>query len=152
MEHGEVSHRAAEELTNRELIERLQLAVAAGEQVEPETTHRFTGNLYSRECTQPAGCIVIGAVHKQEHFFVLLEGEMTIWNDGERQHIVAPAVLVSPIGTKRALYAHKDCRYMTLHQVSSRDLEAVERELVEDDPLSMYEVGNKVRKPALEHT
>jgi hypothetical protein len=54
-------------------------------------------------------------------------------------------MLTSKPGTKRALYAETDVVYMTIHRADSTTVEAVEDELVENDPTSMFLVGNKIK-------
>lgn len=134
----------------REQIETLQREISQHEQFQPETRHYFADGMYCREVLQPAGCLVVGKVHKKEHFFVLTKGRMTFWTEGGMLTECAPYVWVSGVGTKRALYSHEDSAYMTVHKVSSTDLEKVEAELVEDDPTSMFGVGNILKDKLLE--
>lgn len=137
----------------REQIDALAAEMARMPQTEPiQTNHYFTNTgLYAREVSRKAGTLVVGKVHKKEHFFLVTQGEMTLWTEGGMKHVTAPFFWHSKPGTKRVTYAHTDATVMTFHIVSSQDLEKVEAELIEDDPTYTFGVGNVLKKPALEH-
>jgi hypothetical protein len=130
-------------------VERLQVEMTKLPQVELETRHYFADGMYCRELFRPAGCTIVGKVHKKEHFYILVSGEITIVGEGYRQRVKAPRVFVSEPGTKRAVYAHVDSVCITVHRVSSHDLYEIEDELVEADPTSPFLPGNVLK--ALEH-
>jgi quercetin dioxygenase-like cupin family protein len=134
-----------------DVVHRLQRELLKLPQIEPETKHYFADGMYVREVFRKAGTLIIGKVHKKEHFFILVSGELSVWSQDGVTRAKAPFVWISPIGTKRVTYAHEDSIAMTVHQVSSRDIEEIEKELVEDDPSSMYGPGNKLLTPILEH-
>lgn len=138
------------DVPTREQIDALQHEVMKLPQVEPETTHRFADGMYMREVFRKANTVVVGKVHKKEHFFVVVSGEMTLWTEGGMKRVQAPFIWVSQPGTKRVTFAHTDCTAITVHRVSSQDIEKIEAELVEDDPSTMYIAGNKVIEKALE--
>ncbi len=126
----------------REQIEALQAEILKLPQAEPETKHYFADGMYCRTVFRKAGTVIVGKVHKKEHFFMVVEGEMTIWTEIGMQRVTGPFVWVSRPGTKRVTLAHTDATAMTVHQVSSHDLEEIERELVEDDPRALFGPGN----------
>lgn len=129
----------------------LQRALSTLPQIEPVTNHHFADGMYCRSVFRVAGTLVVGKVHKKEHFFILVSGEMSVWSEEGMKRICAPHVWVSKPGTKRATYAHTDATAMTVHRVSFIDLNDIEKELIEDDPSSMFDADNKVRTPPLEH-
>lgn len=95
-----------------------------------EIKHWFAPGVYAREMFMPEGCLVIGKIHKTEHLNILSTGKMTI-SDGEKSMTVeAPFTYVSPIGTKRALYAHKDAVWTTIHATELTEPEAIEAEII----------------------
>lgn len=97
--------------------------------------HRFADGLYSREITMPEGSLVTGKIHKTEHLCILLTGELSVWTAGEPlQRLVAPAVFVSPVGTRRILFAHTESTFLTVHKNPDglTDIAAVEAYLVDD--------------------
>lgn len=134
----------------REQIEALQLEVLKLPQAEPITTHRFADGMYCREVFRKEGTLVVGKVHKKEHFFIVVQGILTLWTEEGMKTVEAPFVWVSKPGTKRVTYAHTDSIAITVHQVSSRDLEKIEAELVEDEPAALFGTGNTPKLPALE--
>jgi hypothetical protein len=134
----------------REQIEMLQAQLLKLPQVEPKTTHRFADGMYAREVFRTAGTLIVGKVHKKEHFFVVLAGELTLWTEAGMKRVTAPFIWVSQPGTKRVTYAHTDAIALTVHQVSSRDLESIEAELVEHEVASPFGVGNVLLPDILE--
>lgn len=119
-------------------------------QSEPVTDHHFAADMCMRTVFRKAGTLVMGKTHKKEHFFALIDGEMTVWMNDSKTRAKAPFVWSCPIGTKRITFAHTDATAMTVHQVSSHDIQAIEDELIEDDPASMFGAGNKLLPPLIE--
>lgn len=135
---------------SRQAVEALQVELSKMPQVELPTEHIFHGGMYCRQLFQPAGSLVVGKVHKKEHFFMVVQGTVAITGDGETLLYTAPFMLTSKPGTKRVLYAETDVVYMTIHRADSTTVEAVEDELVENDPTSMFAVGNKIKPTPIE--
>lgn len=138
------------ELAFPDIVQDLQRELLKLPQIEPDTQHYFADGMYAREVFRKAGTLIVGKVHKKEHFFVLIAGELSVWTERGHQRAKAPMIWISPIGTKRVTYAHEDSTAMTVHQVSSRDIEALERELVEEDLTSAYGAGNRLLTPLIE--
>lgn len=134
----------------RERVHALQDAVLQLPQYEPTTTHTFHGGMYCREVWRPAGVVVVGKVHRKEHFYMIVYGTVAITTDEGVQEVTGPAMFRCKPGTKRAVYAVTDTLCMTFHRTDATTVEDAEAELVEDDPASMYLPGNRVRAPALE--
>lgn len=131
----------------REKVDALQAAISEHPQWEPPTEHLFHGGMYCRQVRQPADCLVVGKVHKKDHFFMVVAGTVSMTVDDEVHRITGPCILCSKSGAKRAIYAETDAVYMTVHQLESTTVEDAEAELVEDDPQSMFTVGNKLKHP-----
>lgn len=131
-------------------IEDLQAEISKYPQYEPPTEHIFHGGMYCRQVWRPAGCLIVGKVHKKEHFYMIVSGTIKITTDDEVQTATGPFLICSSPGTKRAVYAVTDALCVTIHRVESNTIEEVESELVENDPKSMFTVGNKVKNIELE--
>ena len=129
----------------RQRVEQLQFEVSKLPQYEPQTKHTFHGGMYCREVWRPTGVLVIGKVHKKEHFYVIIYGTVRITTDDGVQTITGPCILSSSPGTKRAVYAETDALCATFHRVETTTIEDAESELVEDDPNCMYLAGNTVK-------
>lgn len=128
-----------------ETVDQIQEAISKLPQYEPETNHYFHGGMYCREVHQRKDALIVGKVHKKEHFFILTVGTIAISQDGEPAIVVSsPSVIKSLVGTKRAILSVTDVSYMTVHACSSLTVQDAEDELVERDPKSMFTVGNKV--------
>ena len=133
-------------------IKKLQEEMAKLPQLEVETRHYFADGTYIRELILPAGCALVGKVHKREHIFILLKGDMSIVCDGQRSRIKAPNIFVSKPMVKRAGYAHEDSICVTVHRTDSRDLDEIERETIEEDVTALFDARNKLKQPLVEET
>ncbi len=132
-------------IPTREQIDRFQELLSLYPQFEPETTHYFADGMYCRHVVQPEDSCVLGKEHAKPHFFVLLEGSMTVVGSGYRMKITAPRVLSCVPGDKRALYAHTRSVYMTIHKTDKTDLDEIEAELIRDDGKALFDSANKLK-------
>jgi len=131
------------DLRNR--VEALQAELCKLPQYEPKTKHTFHAGMYCREVWRQAGVLVVGKVHKKEHFYLIVSGTVAITTDDGVQLITGPQLLCSTPGTKRVVYAETDALCMTFHVVDAKTVEDAEIELVESDPNDVYAVGNIVK-------
>lgn len=142
---------AVSQPTTHAQIDALSNAMRSLPQWEPVTRHYFADGMYCREVARPAGTLIVGKVHKQEHFYIVMTGEVEITGAGQiPQHVTGPRVIVSPVGTKRVVYAHTDAVCMTVHRTDETDIEKIEAQLVEDDPDAMYLPGNVLKREQIE--
>ena len=131
-------------------VKSLQIEVSKLPQYEPETKHYFHGGMYCREVFRHAGVLVVGAVHKKEHFYLIVSGTVAITTDDGVQEVTGPHLFLSKPSTKRAVYAVTDARCMTFHAIEEKSIEEIEAELVEVEDNSMYSPGNLVKQEVLE--
>lgn len=106
------------------------------------TSHFFADGMYARVLFRPAGTLIVGKVHRREHFYIVARGRVQV---GQKV-LEAGAVIVSAPGTKRAVYALEDSICMTVHRTDLTDIEAIEGELIEDDPQALFDARNDVRR------
>lgn len=134
----------------RDKINQLQKKLSGLPQYQVETEHFFHGGMYCRKVFRHKGVLIIGKVHKKEHFYVVAKGKIAV-TDGENQPIEYSEgdVICSLPGTKRAVVALEDSICMTFHVVESSTIEDAENELVEDDPDSTMTIGNKIKREYL---
>ena len=92
--------------------------------------HTFAGGCYIREIYNPAHELIVTKIHKKEHPFFLMKGEMSILTEEGIQNIKAPYQGVTKPGTKRAIYTHEECIFITVHATDSNTIEDVEEEVV----------------------
>ena len=118
-----------------------------------KTTHRFADGMYCRSVWRPAGVTVVGALHKHEHFTVILSGEILVYNEGIAKHCKAGDVFVTPAGAKRATHALTDAELMTVHRLPDpleRDLDKIEAALLDPEGMPrLYDADNRLRDPLL---
>ena len=137
-----------------EQVFRFRGELTALPQVEPQTDNYFIplpdggGFLYCRKVSRAAGIATLGRVHKQEHFYIIAKGRIALRGETGTTLYEAGSVIVSKPGTQRLVVSLEDSVTITMHEVSSMDVEQIERELVEDDEKSNYLPGNKI-KPGL---
>lgn len=130
------------DIPTRADIEALQAQMVQMPQASLQTHHYFANGMYCRELVVPQNITLVGKVHRQEHFFVLMSGEMTLVSDGQRLRVTGPRIFVSQPGVKRAGYAHTDCVCINVHRTFETDLEALEREITEPDETARFGAGN----------
>jgi len=124
-------------------IQALQAAISTLPQADGfVTTHHFAGGLYGRELFRPAGTLIVGKLHKKDHFYIVLAGEIEVYGVGR---IRAPAVFVSQAGSKRAVYAHTDAICMTVHRTDETDLEGIEADLIEPEGNALFDARNQLK-------
>ena len=99
--------------------------------VDCPVTHHFSDGVYAREMRIPAGTVATGKVHKTLHLNILSQGDVSVLTEDGMKRIQAPCTIVSPPGTKRAVYAHTDVVWTTIHGTHETDLEKLEADLIE---------------------
>lgn len=110
-------------------------------QIEIQTDHHWADGMYCRVISCPEGVVIVGKVHKKEHFAIVAKGCVQI----EKEVFPAGTVLVSQPGTKRAIYALEDSIFLTVHRTKERNIERIEKRLVENDPLALFDSGNRLK-------
>lgn len=135
-------------LTDR--VNALKSELLKMDQIELPTQHLFHGGMYCRQVWRPAGCTIVGKVHKKEHFYMVVEGTVIVTTDEGAQELTAPALLCSSPGTQRAVFAVTDAMCMTIHRADANTVEGAADELVEDDPESMFDALNNLKDKQIE--
>lgn len=97
--------------------------------------HRFTPGMYIREIHMPAGTLATSKTHKVRHPYTILSGSVSVFIPGNSDliHIDAPFFGITEAGTRRLLYVHSDCVWITFHPNPGNltDLDEIERMLIE---------------------
>lgn len=128
----------------------LQQAMAQLPQYVPETTHYFADGMYCRVVKRAADVVIVGKVHKREHFYMVVQGSVAVIQDGaERRVYHAPSIIVSKPGTKRAVVALEESVCLTVHRTDKTDLAEIEAELLEEDSTALFGPDNQLK--SLEH-
>jgi quercetin dioxygenase-like cupin family protein len=137
-------------IPNKEQIGRLQEEVSKLQQIEPSTEHYFANGMYCRKMFMPAGMLVVGKLHKQDHFFICTKGEIVAWTENGMKNLCAGDIIESKLGTKRVIYAITDSIITNVHKTDKIDLNEIETELIEPDETALFDSSNKLKDWALE--
>jgi len=140
-----------EHIPTREEIDRLQREMAVMPQAQLETEHYFSGGMYCRKLTRPSGTLIVGKVHKKDHFFLCAKGEIIAWSEGGMKHLYAGDVICSKPGTKRVTLAVTDAIGITFHKTNKTNLDKIEKELIEPDELALFDSSNQLKGDKLCH-
>jgi hypothetical protein len=120
------------ELTHKERVTYVVQELAKLDQVECPVQHHFAPGVYLREIFMPAGTVVIGKIHKTEHFNIIERGLCSIvHDDGRHEYLCAPMTFVSKAGVQKVLYIHEDTVWKTIHVTEETDLKKLEVMLIE---------------------
>ena len=94
--------------------------------------HTFTEGVYCREIFIPAGSAIVGKIHRHAHFNFISKGDVTVITKDGIKRLQGPCTMVSSAGTKRALYAHADTVWTTIHAnpTNETDLEKLEEAII----------------------
>lgn len=111
----------------------LQEAVSELPQLELPVAHFFIEGVYVRALPIPAGAVVVGKLHLQEHIVMVTKGHLRITSDGEPQDFYAGDIWVSQPGSKRAIFALEDSCITTVHRTDETNIEVIENTLVSMD-------------------
>jgi hypothetical protein len=124
---------ASQEAARDESLNSLEAAMAAGfPAVECPVKHCFSPGVYTRTMRIPKGTLLTSKIHRTEHQFVLIEGEIAVWTkEAGWSRATAPAHGISLPGTRRVGYAISDTLWMTIHPTSKTTVEEVEEEIIE---------------------
>ena len=115
--------------------------------------HSFADGCYIREIFNPAGELLVTKIHKKEHPFFLMKGKMSILTEDGVKHIQAPHHGITKPGTKRIIYTHTDCVFVTVHATDKTDVDEIEKEVIASDfndpAISLQEFKQLTKKEQL---
>ena len=133
-------------LSKREEIQALQdtlISKADGKNIEGDGNHivhsdnfplkhTFADGIYVRQMDMKQGSIVIGAIHKDEHVWFLLTGNLTIGTKDKVEDYIAPCYVISKPGTQRVIYANEDSIFVNIHKnpTNNKNIKELEKEIV----------------------
>jgi len=137
-------------IPTQEQILRLQAEMTVMPQVELKTDHYFSEGMYCRKLTRPAGTLIVGKVHKKDHFFMCAMGEIIAWTENGMKKLLPGDIIESKPGTKRVTFALSDAIGITVHKTDKTDLDEIETELIEPDETALFDSSNKLKKIVIE--
>jgi hypothetical protein len=111
-----------------------------------EMSHFYADGMYARVCARKKDVVIVGRVHKKEHFYIVTKGSVAVTNgDDEPKIYRAGDVIVSQPGTKRAVTALEDSICMTVHRTDKTNLDEIENEVVEPEAYALFDSANRLR-------
>lgn len=131
-------------IPTQEQIIKLQSEMVKMPQAELDTEHYFSGGMYCRKLTRPAGTLIVGKVHLKDHFFLCAKGEIIAWTENGMKTLQAGDIVESKAGTKRVTYAKTDAVGITFHKTDKTDLDEIEAELIQPDDMAVFDSNNKL--------
>ena len=137
-------------IPTQEEILNLQKEMSVMPQVELKTEHYFSDGMYCRKLTRPAGTLIVGKVHKKDHFFLCAKGEIIAWTENGMKKLCPGDIIESKPGTKRVTFALSDAIGITFHRTDKTDLDEIEAELIEPDETALFDSSNKLKKIVIE--
>lgn len=123
----------------RAQIRNLEAHLAQLPQLEITTRHHFAKGLYAREIVIPAGTILTGKVHAEEHLNIVSKGRIEVWTEDGMREVSAPFTMVSRPGTKRVGLAIEETVWTTIHAnpTDDTDLVLLEAKLIEPEAIGV---------------
>lgn len=114
-------------------IDEMEASMLEMEPAECPNEHFFTPGIYTRSIFMPAGTLIVSKIHKTQHPYFILKGAVSVWIDGVGvQNIKAPFFGVTEPGTRRVLYIHEDCYWITTHaNPDNENVEQIEARIIE---------------------
>ena len=128
-----------------EQINRLQSEMMKFPQAELPTEHYFSDGMYCRKLFRPAGTLIVGKIHKKDHFFLCASGEIIAWSEKGMVTLRAGDIIESKAGTKRVTLAVEDSIGVTFHRTDKTDLDEIEAELIEPEATALFDAYNKLK-------
>lgn len=127
---------------NRDKIKELALSMREMPQANLPTTHHFADGMYCRSLFRSSGTLIVGKVHKKEHFYIVCFGCVDVTSGGEVKRYKSGDIIVSKPGTQRAVLAVEDSLCITVHRTNNTDLDEIERELIEPCDYALFDASN----------
>lgn len=117
----------------REKILKFEEILATQERVMPGVTHHLAPGVYGREMVIARGSVITGKVHRHAHLNVVTYGRCTVATPDGVREIVGPCIFTSLPGTKRAVFAHEETQWLTIHPTEETDLQRIEDYVITTD-------------------
>ena len=122
-------------VATQDSIYKLQDIIKDMPQVTGETRHHFSDGMYARELFIPAGTVVVGALHKSQHLYMVVKGKCKVSSQYETVEIEAPYIDETIPGTKRVIYAETDCVWIGFFPTQLTDIDEIEAAFIEPEEI-----------------
>ena len=94
--------------------------------------HTFADGIYVRQMTIAKDEMIIGAIHKHLHVWILLSGCKTVLTNGELKEYKAPCTVLSEPGVKRIIYGNEESIFTNVHKnpTNTEDIKELEKQII----------------------
>lgn len=106
-------------------------------------THFFAPGVYVRQMLIPKGVVVTGKIHKTQHVSIISRGRVSVATERGLEILEGPYTFINEPGDKRAVYAHEDTIWTTIHPTDETDLAKIEDEVIAKDYSELLEGPKK---------
>jgi hypothetical protein len=105
-------------------------------QVEIPVEHVFSGGVYVRQVTIPAGCLVMGKRHRHETCNILIKGVLMVYTSETSPPltVTAPCVFTTPPYTKKFAYCLEEAVFLNVLPTPLTDVDEIERQFIIPEP------------------
>lgn len=119
----------------REQIQELEDWLLTLPQEDLQARHIFADGVYLREADIPAGLVITGAIHLDEHASILSRGTIRILTEDGVSTITAPQTFVCRPGVKKVGVVIEDATMTNIHANpdNGQDVAAIEARLMRRD-------------------
>ncbi len=108
----------------------LEASMLAFPQPDLPPVHTITAGLYSRRLFMPAGMMIVSKIHRKQHQYVIFSGRATVFTEAGAVEVGAGFSGITEPGTRRILFIHEDCDWMTFHPTDKTDPASIEAEII----------------------
>lgn len=98
--------------------------------------HFIDEGVYIRSMMIPAGVVLTGKIHLEDHICMLLIGELSVMTDDGIKRVSAPFIFHARANIKKIGYAHSDCVFTTAHTTDLKDISKIEEKLFSNGDIS----------------
>lgn len=109
------------------------IRIDAQECEDKYVTHFFAPGVYARQMLIPAGMVAVGKIHKTSHVSIISSGKISVTTENGTETIEGPYTFINTPGEKRAVYAHEDTLWTTIHPTDETDIRKIEEQVIAKD-------------------
>lgn len=118
-----------EQQSYRDNLSKLEAYSLTMPQVDVPVVHTVHGGMYARQVTIPAGITVTGQIYKSDHLEFMIEGDATVATECGPVRLQGFHSMSGHSGKKRAITAHKDTTWLTVHPTNGVDGDKIQNSI-----------------------
>ncbi|HTJ77679.1 MAG TPA: hypothetical protein VL357_01665 [Rariglobus sp.] len=115
-------------------LDRMEACLLDSPAIDVPVNHHFSSGIYAREAILKSGGFYIGHKHTTDHLNFLMEGTGKALVDGQLKTLTGPCIFPSSAGSRKAVYALTEMRWVNVHPTDETDLVKIESLFIEKSP------------------